>query len=104
MNFLNCNYPEKCKIAKGKPKCLKSHMLQLKYNGFSLIEQKRGVIWFVENSYYWGIELDIKYNRLNSLKKFETVGAVNIALLDWNGETLNNGDEDLLYKYLKLIS
>ena len=35
--------------------------------------------------------------------QFATRGSINIALLDWNGETLSNTQESLLDKYLMLI-
>jgi hypothetical protein len=40
---------------------------------------------------------------MSTINIFATVGAVNIALLDWNNETLNNENEDLLYKYLRMV-
>jgi len=101
MNFINCNYPNTCKIPKGKPKELKSTMLKIKKNKITLIEQKQGTIWFKEGNYFWGIELDLKYNNLKLIDIFGTVGAVNLALLDWNGELLGRDQEDLLYTYLK---
>lgn len=103
MKFLNCNYPNRFTTEKGKPKCLKANMLQLKQGSLTLIEEKRGAIWFTEDSYYWGIELDIKKDGLNFIDIFATVGAVNIALIDWGEQPLNNAKEDLLYKYLKII-
>lgn len=104
MKFLNCNYPGRFQVKKGKYKCLKSAMFQMKLNGITLIEQKHGTIWFVECGYYWGIELDIKKDGLGFVDGFGTVGAVNIALLDWSEQPLDNVKEDLLYKYLKIIS
>lgn len=103
MKFLNCNYPNGFSIEKGKPKCLKATMLQLKLGNLTLIEEKRGTIWFVEYSYYWGIELDIKKDGLNFIDIFATVGAVNIALMNWGEQPLDIEKENLLYKYLKII-
>lgn len=76
----------------------------MQLDDITLIEQKKGVVWFRENGYYWGIELDIKYNRFGLIDEFSTVGAVNIALIDWGENPLSNAKEDLLYKYLKIIS
>jgi hypothetical protein len=104
MRFLNCNYPNKCTIPPGKPKQLKKTRFSMTLDGVTLIEEKKDTIWFVlYRKYYYGVELDIKYNRLKQIDIFGTVGAVNIELLNWTGETLGNTEEDLLYKYLKLI-
>lgn len=104
MNFLNCNYPGPCKIPKGKPKCLKSTMFYLGVNKTTLVEQKPGTVWFkFDGNYYFGIELDIKYNMIGLIDEFATVGALNIALLDFEGTTLSNDQEDLLYKYLRTL-
>ena len=103
VNFLNCNYPNKFKIPPGKPKHLKSNLSIIVKNG-KLIEESRGKIWLVlDKKYYFGIEMDIKENNLGLVDYFETVGNINIELMNWTGETLSNIDEELIYKYLKMI-
>lgn len=103
MKFLNCNYPDKYLIVPGKPKCLKKATFSMTYNKSTLIEEKQGTVWFkIDRSHYYGIELDLKHNSMK-IDRFATVGAINIAMINWTGEELFNDDKELLYKYLKLL-
>jgi len=104
MKFLNCNYPNKFKIPKGKPKCLSKARFSMKLDGTTLIEEKKGIVWFnIAKGYYYGIELDLKYNSFGIIRKIETVNAINAEMLNWVGTELNNTGRELLLKYLKLL-
>ncbi len=112
MIFLNCNYPNKCLIPKGKPKGItpKNTEIELKIGKLKLIALHGGYIYFVENGYYFGIDLPrfIKRNPFG-IDKFATIGAINLALLDWGDgrgsmySRLSNEEENLLLKYLMTL-
>lgn len=107
--FLNCNYPNECKIPKGRPKEItpKSISLELKKGNYRLIALTNGNIYLVHDGYYFGIELP-KFLTKNifGISVFETIGKINIALLEWGSgrgrlyDQLGNAREDLLQTYL----
>lgn len=104
MKFLNCNYPNEFKVSKGKPKCLKKTRFSMKLDGTTLIEEKQGTVYFtIEKGYYYGIELDLKYNRFGIIDKVQTVNAINIQMINWVGKELYDTDRELLIKYLKQL-
>lgn len=109
--FLNCNYPNKCKIPKGRPKEVTPRTIQLeiKQQGVSLYVLKNGNVYFNNQNYYLGIELP-KFLKKNmfGVNIFATIGAINIALLEWGDgrehlSYLNRIEEELLQKYLLTI-
>lgn len=106
VRFLNCNYPNGVCIPPGKPKELKKVSLELKKGNISLLVEGENKIWFKEKlgnkSYYMGIEFDIK-KTFGAVQEFETIGAVNLALLDWCEEELCNDKYDLFVKYLRTL-
>ena len=103
MKFLNCNYPDKCKIPKGKPKI--KAWIELKTPEAHLIAETINRVWIeCERGYWYGIEFDIKSNGFDRVNIFETIGAINIAMMDWENEVLESSQEDILRKYLKIIS
>ena len=103
INFLNCNYPNKCKIPKGKPK-IKQEQLKLECNGISLIAEKDNKIWIDTGKNYWiGIEFEIIKDIFNKVDIFTTIGKINLALMDWIGEPLNNEQVHIIDLYLRTI-
>ena len=107
--FLNCNYPNECRIPKGKPKELKKAKLELKKGSLRLIVDTNDNIWFASNGYYIGIELPrFIVKNMFGVNVFRTIGNINLALLDW-GEgrnrltQLSNEQQDLLTTYLLSI-
>lgn len=104
MKFLNCNYPDGFKVPKGKPKCLTKARFSMKLDGTTLIEEKQGIVWFsIAKGYYYGIELDFKYNGFGILNKVQMVNAINIEMINWTGQELANTDRELLLRYLKQL-
>ena len=109
--FLNCNYPNGCKIPKGKPNEIKKVKLEIKKGGLRLIVCQNDNIYFAENGYYFGIELPkFLTEGMFGVNIFETIGKINMALLDWNygrkGQEysqLSNKQTDLLQTYLLTI-
>ena len=85
MEFLNCNYPNKLSIPPGKPKQLRKANFSMKLNGTTLTEEKKGTIWFNVKNYYWGVELELKYNRFGLISRAATVGDIDTALINWQG-------------------
>jgi hypothetical protein len=104
--FLNCNYPYECKIPKGKPKNLKNIKLEIKKGKHKLLIAPMGDIYFVDDGYYFGIELSkFLVKNLFGVNVFETIGKINIALLDWGYgrnkfAALSTEQQDLLQTYL----
>ena len=107
--FLNCNYPNECKIPKGRPKEItpKSISLELKKGNHRLIALTNGNIYLVHDGYYFGIELPKFLTKsMFGISVFETIGRINIALLNWGSGRgrlyyqLSNPDHGLLQKYL----
>jgi len=104
--FLNCNYPYECKIPKGKPKNLKNIKLEIKKGKHKLLITSMGDIYFVDDGYYFGIELSkFLVKNLFGVNVFETIGKINIALLDWGYgrnkfAALSTEQQDLLRTYL----
>ena len=108
--FLNCNYPNKCSIPKGKPKELKRTRLEIKKGSKSIWVCENGNVYFeVDRGYYWGIELPkFVVKTPFGVNISETIGKINLALLDWGWgrnelATLSNEEEDLLRIYLMTI-
>lgn len=106
--FLNCNYPNECKIPKGKPKGMKP-TLEIKKNGTRLFVESNGNVWLMKDHYYFGIVLRKFIARsMWGVNVTDTIGQINLALLDW-GEgrgkltQLGNDDVDLLCIYLKSL-
>ena len=107
--FLNCNYPKECKIPKGRPKGItpKSIKMELKKGNLRLLVLTNGDVYFVKDGYYFGIELP-KFLTKNmfGISVFETIGKINIALLEWGSgrgrmyDRLSNEEADLLQTYL----
>lgn len=110
--FLNCNYPNEFSIPKGKPKELKQVKLEIKKDKIRLLVSDSGNVYFVENGYYFGIELP-KFLVKNAfgVNIFETIGKINIALMGWGCgrnlpvelSTLSRKQEDLLQTYLLTV-
>lgn len=105
--FLNCNYPNECKIPKGRPKDLKRIKLEMRQGKARLIVDMNDNVWFVDGGYYFGIELPrFIVKNIWGVNIFETVGAINIALLEWEDgrghkyAQLSRENEDILKKYL----
>ena len=108
--FLNCNYPNKCSIPKGKPKELKRTRLEIKKGNNKIWICENGNVYFeVDRGYYWGIELPKFIVKTPfGVNISETIGKINLALLDWGWgrnelATLSNEEEDLLRIYLMTI-
>ena len=108
--FLNCNYPNQFKMPKGKPKEIKKTKLELKKGTLKLLIDQNNNVWFVQDGYYWGIELPkFLIKNLFGVNIFETVGKINIALLEWGSgrgqmySQLSNEQQDLLQTYLLTI-
>lgn len=107
--FLNCNYPNECRIPKGKPKELKHIKLELKKGKLRLIVSTDNNVYFVEDGYYFGIELSkFLVKTVFGVNVSETIGKINVALLEWGDgrsrfATLSGKEEDLLKTYLLTI-
>lgn len=105
--FLNCNYPKECKIPKGRPKELKKIKLEMRQGKARLIVDMNDNVWLVDSSFYFGIELPrFIVKNIFGVDIFATVGAINIALLEWEDgrgkkySQLSRENEDILKKYL----
>lgn len=108
--FLNCNYPNECLIPKGKPKELKHIKLELKRGNIRLLIDRNDNVYFVENGYYFGIELSkFLVKTIFGINAFRTIGKINMALLGWGDGRdhlyckLTNEKEELLTLYLFTI-
>ena len=108
--FLNCNYPDKYSVPKGRPKEVNPRTIDysISKNKVTMYVLKNKHVYFKEsnNAFYFGIDMNkaIIYNRF-MIASFETICKINIALLDWGGTEfqLKSAEEDLIRMYLKLI-
>ena len=101
--FYNCNFPNKIMIPPKKPKEFKKYNFYICKDGITLYQDNNNKIWFkFDKNYYMGIEFEI-IKRLGVIQEFETIGRINIDLINWTGEPLGRIQEDLLHMYLKII-
>jgi hypothetical protein len=90
-------------MPKGKPKGLKPY-LTMSLNNCKLVATYDDKIYFINDGYYFGIDLKSFIVRNNfMLRVTETINNINTALLNWNNTTLDNNENDLLIKYLKTL-
>ena len=112
--FLNCNYPDKCKIPKGKPKELKKSNVKFEikaYNSHLFITNDDKVYFQITNDrgYYWGIDLKPYFdnpnnkNMLNRMNWWKVICSIERDLIDWSSG-LGNGERDILIWYLRTLN
>ncbi len=91
MRFLNCNYPDACKIPKGKPKEIEPQntIIELKMKRTKLIVLNNGHVYFAEGGYYWGLSLEkfIAKRLGGMISVVDTVANINTELMEWGSAT-----------------